>query len=84
MWTRIAEQMDGLLTTPRDLALFREAVLQLAVRGKLCSEAESDVWSERTIGEFANFQNGFAFKSSWYTKTGGRLVRNRNIGHTGY
>lgn len=34
-WTRIAERMDDLFTTPDDLTPLREAVLQLAVRGRL-------------------------------------------------
>ncbi|MYF63797.1 MAG: restriction endonuclease subunit S [Rhodothermaceae bacterium] len=34
-WTRIAEQVEDLFTTPDDLTPLREAVLQLAVRGRL-------------------------------------------------
>ena len=34
-WTRIAERMDDLFIAPADLAPLREAVLQLAVRGRL-------------------------------------------------
>ena len=34
-WTRIAERMDELFTAPADLVPLREAVLQLAVRGRL-------------------------------------------------
>ncbi len=34
-WTRIAERMEDLFTTPADLAALRETVLQLAVRGRL-------------------------------------------------
>ena len=34
-WTRIAERMENLFTTPDDLTPLREAVLQLAVRGRL-------------------------------------------------
>ena len=37
-WTRIAERMDDLFTAPADLAPLREAVLQLAVRGRLVSQ----------------------------------------------
>lgn len=37
-WTRIAERMDDLFTVPADLATLREAVLQLAVRGRLVSQ----------------------------------------------
>ncbi len=37
-WTRIAKRMDELFTAPADLAPLREAVLQLAVRGRLVSQ----------------------------------------------
>ena len=41
-WTRIAERMDDLFTAPADLAPLREAVLQLAVRGRLVPQDEGD------------------------------------------
>ena len=41
-WTRIAERMDDLFTAPADLAPLREAVLQLAVRGRLVSQDEEE------------------------------------------
>ncbi len=36
---------------------------------------------DTTIGDFAKVSSGFAFKRSWYTPSGIRLVRNVNIGH---
>ena len=41
-WTRIAERMDELFTAPADLVPLREAVLQLAVRGRLVPQDEED------------------------------------------
>ena len=41
-WTRIAERMDDLFTAPADLVPLREAVLQLAVRGRLMPQDEGD------------------------------------------
>ena len=41
-WTRIAERMDDLFTAPADLAPLREAVLQLAVRGRLVPQELTD------------------------------------------
>ena len=41
-WTRIAERMDDLFTAPADLAPLREAVLQLAVRGRLVPQDGGD------------------------------------------
>ena len=37
-WTRIAERMDDLFTDPADLAPLREAVLQLAIHGRLVTQ----------------------------------------------
>ena len=41
-WIRIAERMDDLFTAPDDLVPLREAVLQLAVRGRLVSQELTD------------------------------------------
>ncbi len=41
-WTRIAERMDDLFTAPANLVPLREAVLQLAVRGRLVPQDEGD------------------------------------------
>ena len=41
-WMRIAERMDELFTAPADLTPLREAVLQLAVRGRLVPQDERD------------------------------------------
>ena len=41
-WTCIAERMDDLFTAPADLVPLREAVLQLAVRGRLVEQEPDD------------------------------------------
>ena len=41
-WTRIAERVEDLFTTPDDLTPLREAVLQLAVRGRLVPQNPND------------------------------------------
>ena len=41
-WTRIAEQVEDLFTTPDDLTPLREAVLQLAVQGRLVPQDSND------------------------------------------
>ena len=41
-WTRIAERMEDLFAVPADLAPLREAVLQLAVRGRLVPQNSDD------------------------------------------
>lgn len=47
-WTRIARHMDDLFTEPEDVAPLRQAVLQLAVRGRLVPQDPTD--SPPTIG----------------------------------
>ena len=41
-WTRIAERMEDLFTTPDNLTPLREAVLQLAVQGRLVPQDSND------------------------------------------
>lgn len=41
-WTRIAENLPALVTTPADLAPLRETILQLAVRGRLVPQNPAD------------------------------------------
>jgi type I restriction enzyme S subunit len=58
---------------------FRATILNLAVRGKL----SEGVWPEKPtkLGDVASVQNGYAFKSGWFSKSGTRLLRNANVGH---
>ena len=50
-WTRIAERMDDLFTAPDDLAPLREAVLQLAVRGRLVPQDADEEPAGRLVAE---------------------------------
>jgi type I restriction enzyme S subunit len=40
-------------------------------------------WEERNLEEVCDFQNGYAFKSTWYAENGNgiRLLRNANVSH---
>jgi len=42
-----------------------------------------DGWVEKLLVDVCDFQNGYAFKSKWYTKNGKgiRLLRNANVSH---
>jgi type I restriction enzyme, S subunit len=62
------------------IAHFRQAVLNLAVRGML-SPAGAWCSTPTRLGDVASLQNGYAFKSEWFSKSGTRLVRNANVGH---
>ncbi|MCK6525500.1 restriction endonuclease subunit S [Myxococcota bacterium] len=49
-WGRIAGQMDALFAEPEDVAPLRQAVLQLAVRGRLVPQDPNDHEVEKAIG----------------------------------
>ncbi|MEZ6930570.1 restriction endonuclease subunit S [Aeromonas sp. S16(2024)] len=74
----IADRLDTLLAQveatqarlariPDIIKQFRQSVLAAAVSGKLTAE-----WlvTQSSLTEVAEFQNGFAFKSEWFEKTG--------------
>ena len=48
-WTRIAERMDDLFAFPPDLVSLREAVLQLAVRGRLVQQDAGEEPASRLL-----------------------------------
>jgi len=70
--------LDHLTSRPEQIKVLRQTILDLAVRGKLQPGASSEI---RTVGKFRKLQNGYAFKSTWFSKSGIRLLRNANIGH---
>lgn len=70
---RIAEAPDAV---PR----LRRFVVDLAVRGRLVP-SDNGWKGDSVVGDFVKFQNGYAFESSWFTKVGIRLCRNKNVGH---
>lgn len=81
-WSRIASNLDRCITDPADVAPLRQTILQLAVRGRLVpQDAGDEPASDVVLGDTVSFLNGYAFKSSWYTSDGIRLVRNQNVGH---
>ncbi|NOH83869.1 type I restriction endonuclease subunit S [Vibrio sp. 03-59-1] len=72
----IADKLDELLAQvestkarldaiPAILKSFRQSVLSAAVSGKLTEELTSQ---SKKLSDVASFQNGFAFKSGWFTK----------------
>jgi type I restriction enzyme S subunit len=71
LYERVAEAPDA-------IARLRRFVLELAVRGKLGEDPAGKIV---TVGNYRKLQNGYAFKSEWFAKTGTRLLRNANIGH---
>ncbi|MGA7291613.1 MAG: restriction endonuclease subunit S [Terriglobales bacterium] len=57
-----------------------QTILNLAVRGQLLPTSASSE-RPRPLREFAQLQNGYAFKSEWFVRTGIRLLRNVNVSH---
>ncbi len=72
--------LKALTTRPDQIKQLRQTILSLAVRGSLSPEG---AWRARTrkLGDVASLQNGYAFKSEWFSKSGTRLLRNANVGH---
>lgn len=62
----IKTRLDGI---PDLLKRFRQSVLASAVSGKL-TESSSSTWLEGELSDVATFQNGYAFKSGWFSDEG--------------
>jgi type I restriction enzyme, S subunit len=72
--------LNRLSIKPQHIKQIRKAILNLAFTNGFTPERKSD--SERVcVGEVAQLQNGYAFKSQWFKPNGVRLLRNANIGH---
>lgn len=67
-------------TRMKDIERLRNTILNLAVRGELV-EVSTSARRPEALRESARLQNGYAFKSEWFVKTGIRLLRNVNVGH---
>jgi type I restriction enzyme S subunit len=72
------QTIPALTTRPDQIKALRQTILNLAVRGKLSQSSGAIL---RKVGDLRTLQNGYAFKSEWFTKDGVRLLRNANVGH---
>ncbi len=73
------DALSALTTRPDQIKALRQTILNLAVRGKL---VEGTTTKAASVGDYRTLQNGYAFKSSCFSKAGVRLLRNANIGHS--
>lgn len=64
-WGRIAEQMDELFAEPEDVAPLRQAVLQLAVRGRLVRQVEGDEPAGRLLEGSQLAEHPFGIPGHW-------------------
>lgn len=74
------DALPALTTRPGQIKQLRQTILNLAVTCRLSPTA---AWSLRPekLGTVASLQNGYAFKSEWFSREGIRLARNANVGH---
>jgi len=74
------EALSALTARPDQIKQLRQTILSLAVRGRLSPE---NVWPKETcsLRDVARLQNGYAFKSEWFSRDGIRLLRNANVSH---
>ena len=74
------DALPALAARPDQIKRLRQTILNLAVRGKLSDHSD---WATNPtrLGNVASLQNGYAFKSEWFSTSGIRLVRNANVSH---
>ncbi len=74
------DALPALTTRPDQIKRLRQTIFNLAVRGKLSPLAVRQATPSK-LGKVATLQNGYAFKSEWFSNSGTRLLRNANVGH---
>jgi type I restriction enzyme S subunit len=72
------DALPAFTARPDQIRQIRQTILNLAVRGGLSNGGSLQ---ETKLESVATLQNGYAFKSEWFSKTGTRLLRNANVGH---
>jgi type I restriction enzyme, S subunit len=72
--------LEAISARPDQVKRLQQTILNLAVRGTL-SAAGAWQSAPTKLGDVATLQNGYAFKSEWFSKSGTRLLRNANVGH---
>jgi type I restriction enzyme S subunit len=83
--SRVETAQERLATIPKILKHFRQSVLAAACSGRLTVEWRkknrlSDDYNPRTVADVADYQGGFAYKSSSFTETGSnQVVRIGNV-----
>jgi type I restriction enzyme S subunit len=83
VWPLVRDRFATIYDTPENVEQLRQTILQLAVMGRLVPQHLdiSDAKSKTLLKDFVKVQNGYAFKSKWFSDSGIKLLRNANIGH---
>jgi len=77
---RLLSHYERIADAPDAIDRLRRFILNLAMGGKL---SPNSAWpaNPTKLGAIATLQNGYAFKSEWFSKSGTCLLRNKNVGH---
>lgn len=70
--------IEGSTTNIKHIEYFRQIFRDMAVRGYFSANAKK-LFKSIAIQDVASLQNGYAFKSEWFSNSGTRLLRNINI-----
>jgi type I restriction enzyme S subunit len=76
----VGENLGLLAEAPGGVQRLRELFTRLAFHGALTSSRPTE-WKTLPLGDVVRFQNGYAFKSEWFSSNGIRLARNANVAH---
>ncbi len=79
----IDSEIDNILSLPvrtKHIASIKKSILTFAVKGGFYKE-KGKKHTEYHLRSFAKVQNGYSFKSEWFTSAGIKLVRNINVSH---
>ncbi len=79
-WTWLEEHFDSLFTTEASVNALKQAILDLAMRGRFTDQRHRPSVPVQ-LKSVARLQNGYAFKSEWFSDHGIRLLRNINVSH---
>jgi type I restriction enzyme S subunit len=77
----VLNAFPDLTAAPKDVPALRQAILSIAVQGRLGADSKTWPCETERLGGLAPMQNGYAFQSEWFVPKGVRLLRNANIGH---
>ena len=80
-WQRVHDNWETLTSERIGVDELRQAIVDLAIAGRFEGQGWGRDAEVVSLGDVVALQNGYAFKSSWYTDSGVGLVRGKNISH---